>query len=554
MIPHSDPTLAPGHVVAGRYRIEALVGEGGFGAVFRATQLNLGRTVALKVLLPHLVSNDDGLSRFRREAQLAQRLEHPNTVRLFDFGVAEDGTPYIAFEMLKGQPLDALLRTGGKLPPARVARIAGQVLKSLMEAHEHGIVHRDIKPSNIFLCEFSGESDFVKVLDFGIAKALGSTGQTTSALTRAGEAVGTPSYMSPEQVTGAQITPAADLYALGLVMAEALTGEVVMKGDSGIQIVMAQISTAAVPLPPAVLQSPLGPVIHRATQKASDRRYASAKEMLAHLEETTKGVRSVVVSPPVGAGAPAAPAPRDLAYLQTNVSGYAGPFTPQPPAGGPAGGAYAAPPHLASAPPHHASAPPHHPSAPHHASSMPHHAAPMGYGPPPAYGYGPPLPPPAVRRTSGSSYGLILALTFAGLVLLAVIGVGIVAAVGLSSAETSSSSGSSKPGPSVSGKSIAELSTSELKEKAEDAGWSVVSETESRAANIETAVIGVQRGTKFGSIQVMRYADEHVAELVEGSLRNNADIAVTRDGRVILYVMVFQDRQGSNELLDAMSR
>src|SRR5262245_51289672 len=128
----SDETLAPGHVVAGRYRIESLLGEGGFGAVFRATQLNLGRTVALKVLLPHLVSSADGSSRFRREAELAQRLEHPNTVRLFDFGVSDDGTPYIAFELLRGQPLDALLRDAGKLPAARVARIATQVLKSLM--------------------------------------------------------------------------------------------------------------------------------------------------------------------------------------------------------------------------------------------------------------------------------------------------------------------------------------------------------------------------------------------------------------------------------------
>src|SRR4051812_4287745 len=155
----STATMAPGDVIAGRYRIDAVVGQGGFGLVFRATQVPIGRTVALKMLLAGALAHAEGRARFRREAELAQRLEHPNTVRLYDFGETEDGFPFIAWEFLKGKPLDAVLGAEGRLPLPRVARIAAQTLKALMEAHGLGIVHRDIKPSNVFLCEFSGERD-----------------------------------------------------------------------------------------------------------------------------------------------------------------------------------------------------------------------------------------------------------------------------------------------------------------------------------------------------------------------------------------------------------
>jgi serine/threonine-protein kinase len=273
-------TVRPGDVVAGRYRIDALVGQGGFGIVYRATQLNIGRTVALKMLLSEALAQADGLARFHREAQLAQRLEHPNTVRLYDFGETDAGLPFIAWEFLRGRPLDAVLLEEGGLSPARVARIAAQTLKALMEAHAMRIVHRDIKPSNIFLCEFSGESDYVKVLDFGIAK------NTTSraSLTRPGSIVGTPNYMAPEQVSGGELSPASDLYSLGLVMAEALTGQGVFQNESGLAVCMAQISDAPVPLSEGVRSSPLGQVIARATQKSPAARYASAGEMLGQVE------------------------------------------------------------------------------------------------------------------------------------------------------------------------------------------------------------------------------------------------------------------------------
>ncbi len=282
-----------GDVVAGRYRVEALLGRGGFGVVYRAVQLNIGRAVALKMLLAEALAHPEGIARFRREAELAQRLEHPNTVRLYDFGETEQGLPFIAWELLRGRALDEVLAATGGLPPARVARIAVQALKALMEAHALGIVHRDVKPSNLFLCEFSGEPDFVKVLDFGIAKSL-SDGP---GLTSDGIIVGTPSYMSREQVGGRDLTPASDLYALGLVMAEALTGRPVFAAESGLALCMAQLSEAPVPLPPSVLASPLASVIARAVQKDPAARFATAAEMLAQIEGSAPQISAAVCSP-----------------------------------------------------------------------------------------------------------------------------------------------------------------------------------------------------------------------------------------------------------------
>jgi serine/threonine protein kinase len=280
--------LGSGDVLEGRYRIEEKLGEGGFGAVFRATQLNIDRKVAIKVVQPQLLAMGSGLERFLREAKVAQRLEHPNIVRMYDFGHTEDGTPYIAWELLKGKPLDAILEEGIPVAPSRVVRICLQVLKALMEAHAQGIVHRDIKPANIFLSEFSGEPDFVKVLDFGIAKALDVTEDNKSkALTMAGQIIGTPNYMAPEQVEGKAVGPGADLYSLGLVMAELLTGQAVFQG-TGLAVCAAQLSPEPVPLRPDVANGPLGRVIWRATQKRLDERYPSARDMLDDLKQVAR--------------------------------------------------------------------------------------------------------------------------------------------------------------------------------------------------------------------------------------------------------------------------
>lgn len=268
-------------IVGGRYRLGPELGRGGHGIVYEATQLPLGRAVALKMLLPEALLVPGVIERFAREASLAQGLTHPHTVQILDFGQSDEGFPFIVFERLRGRTLEDEVALG-PLPVERVVHIGSQVLRSLAEAHAQGIVHRDIKPSNIFLVEHTGEPDFVKVLDFGIARAVTAPGNP--GLTRDGQLVGTPSYMAPEQVNGQEVFPATDIYAVGLVLAEALSGSCIMADVSPIRVWTRQASSDPVPLPEIVLASPLGRVIARATAKALAERYASCAEMLADLE------------------------------------------------------------------------------------------------------------------------------------------------------------------------------------------------------------------------------------------------------------------------------
>jgi len=191
----------------------------------------------------------------------------------------------MVLQLLRGRSLNEVLWDDGAMDAARVGRITSQILKSLMEAHALGIVHRDIKPENIFLVDFEGEPDYVKVLDFGLAKAV-HRGQTIGTpLTAYGETVGTPNYMAPEQVRGKPVTARTDLYALGLVMSEMMTGKMVFPGDDGLEVCKEQISHDPSQLEPVVLESALGAVIRRATLKPPDDRYRSASEMLEEIDE-----------------------------------------------------------------------------------------------------------------------------------------------------------------------------------------------------------------------------------------------------------------------------
>ena len=323
---------APGTLIGGRHRIEALLGQGGFGVVYRATQLALDRPVALKVLLPEALG-DEALPRFQREAEIVQRLDHPNIVRLLDFGVGAGAEPYLVFELLQGQTLHEALASAGPLSVARAARVGAQILKALMEAHARGVVHRDIKPANVFLCNFQGEPDFVKVLDFGIAK-----GRDSGTLTGRGGVLGTPAYMAPEQANGGVVGFAADLFSLGLVLEEMLTGKAVYGGMSLVDIVREHVSASVVPHAPSALSSPLGPIIHRATSKRAELRYPSAGEMLAHLEAamsyaTASGQvapSSTGATPPNIAHAPTAQ-PGAMVGYPSRVSTPGAPLVPAPP-------------------------------------------------------------------------------------------------------------------------------------------------------------------------------------------------------------------------------
>jgi tRNA A-37 threonylcarbamoyl transferase component Bud32 len=298
-----------GRTVAGKYRVEALIGEGGMGKVFRATQLSLEKTVVLKVLRASLLSDERTVARFQREAKAASRLNHPNSIGIIDFGQGEDGSLYIAMEHVAGRDLHQLLSHEGPLDEPRMAHIIGQVLSALADAHAAGVIHRDLKPENIMVEPRRGDPDFVKVLDFGIAKIQEADGSERTALTRAGFVCGTPEYMSPEQARGALLDPRSDLYAVGVVLYQCATGSLPFEADSA--IALATMHLTQEPMPPRLkrpdLSEAMEQLILRAMSKNPVDRPQTAEEFRAELLQ--------VVGVPADAGLPAvgrAPIPLKL--------------------------------------------------------------------------------------------------------------------------------------------------------------------------------------------------------------------------------------------------
>ena len=271
-----------GETLRDRYVLSDELGRGGFGVVFRARQIGLDEDVAVKVLLPHIVTNDDLAHRFHREVKLAKRLRHPNTIRIIDYAETATGLPFYVMEYIVGRELQDVLHNEHNLSEARSGHICVQVLKALAEAHSHTIVHRDLKPENIFLCEIFGERDFVKVLDFGIAKALAP--HMTDRNTKTDVVMGTPNYMSPEQCTGSRIDQRSDIYATGLILAECVSGEVVVDGDNLLQVLGTHASHRPLPFSSAVRQSHLWPVIERACRKDPKERFPTAMQMIEALK------------------------------------------------------------------------------------------------------------------------------------------------------------------------------------------------------------------------------------------------------------------------------
>jgi serine/threonine-protein kinase len=227
----ADPLI--GAIVGGRFRITGVLGEGGMGRVYTGEQ-QMGtsvRKVAVKTLLAQYAKDPQVLARFMRECGTVSELEHPNTIKVYDFGQTDSGELYIAMELLAGATLEKILEKGA-LPSERVDRILGQVVGSLQEAHDKGIVHRDLKPANIFLTVRAGQEDYVKVLDFGIAKHDEQHNKAEEKLTQQGTVLGTPPYMSPEQFRGAELDARSDIYSLGVVAYEMLTGRLPFDADT----------------------------------------------------------------------------------------------------------------------------------------------------------------------------------------------------------------------------------------------------------------------------------------------------------------------------------
>ncbi len=265
-----------GSVLGGRYRLVELLGQGGMATIYRARDAQLDRDVAVKLLRPEFGRDPDFLARFRDEARSAASLSHPSIVAVFDFGEEAAG-PYIVMELIDGQDLAAILRENGPLPPRQAARVAAEVAKALHAAHVHGIVHRDVKPSNILV----GRDGRVKVADFGIARAL-----SESQLTVPGMTMGSVHYFSPEQARGEASTAASDIYALGIVLYESLTGQRPFSGDGAAAVALARL-TSTPPRPGALragVPAPLDQIVQRAMALEPANRFASAASMASALE------------------------------------------------------------------------------------------------------------------------------------------------------------------------------------------------------------------------------------------------------------------------------
>ena len=272
-----DPLL--GRVLDGRYTIIEKLGQGGMGAVYRASQHSVGREVAIKVVNAHLVSDHDAIRRFLREAKIASRLSHPNAVAVLDFGQSDDGLFYLVMELVSGRTLDQVLKAEGTLRPERVVRIGTQVCDALEGAHALQIVHRDLKPTNIML--LAQGRDHAKVLDFGLAKSLAPDTAATT-MTNAGALLGTPAFMSPELALGQQCDGRADLYALGCILYLIGSGRLPFTYESAHELIAAHGHERAPPMtgvPPL-----LAAVIDRLLEKEPNRRYQCAADTREALE------------------------------------------------------------------------------------------------------------------------------------------------------------------------------------------------------------------------------------------------------------------------------
>lgn len=293
----SEP--AAGSIIAERYRLIAHLGAGGMGAVYRGEHITLRKPVAVKFLHRFASADSEMVARFEREAQTAALIDHPHIAKAIDFGKLPDGTLYLVMEFVEGPTLAAVLRETPKLPPARALAIATAIGSALGRAHALGIVHRDIKPDNVVLCSRDGDSDFVKVIDFGIARMASSN----VALTQIGTVFGTPGYLAPEQALGQTVDAAADQYALGVVTFQMLAGRMPFVADDAISLLQQHIMA---PIPRA---SEFAPELPRGVDDVLTRMLAKRPaERFPSVDAAVNALRSAIGS---------APAPASIAVAST---------------------------------------------------------------------------------------------------------------------------------------------------------------------------------------------------------------------------------------------
>jgi len=284
--PQPDPLL--GRTINDRFLVTGLLARGGMGKVYRAEQAPLGRPCALKVLNPNYAGEADPEfhRRFFLEASIASKLAHPNTVTIFDYGRTDDDVYYMAMELLEGQTLHRAIREAGSLGEERALHVAKQVCRSLREAHQIGVIHRDLKPANIFLVEHGDEKDYVKVLDFGLVKNLNE--KPDDQLTQTGLFMGSPKYMAPEQIQGNPVDARTDIYSLGIILYEMLTGKVPFDRTTSVSILMAHVNEPPPPMrqmkPDLVVSPAVEHMVMRAIAKDPSHRFSSMDELIAAIK------------------------------------------------------------------------------------------------------------------------------------------------------------------------------------------------------------------------------------------------------------------------------